>query len=430
MRFWKVAIVLSVVAAAVAGCGGSGGGGNSKGKTELTVWSWGGAASDKVTWFPYLPDVDKAFEKKYPDIKLNHVMYPYQGYDARVTAALAARRGPDVIAQFDDSNWRAELPLDNLLTPEQRKNLTLLQTSQTIRKDGKTHLLPIGVYAGAFAYNKALFRKAGLDPENPPTTLPDFLSMCDKLWASHITPIVWGFKDAYTGSRMVAPLASQFFTPADSLAFQQQKIAYTDPRYVKAFDGFLQTVQHHCYGDRPETKTSTTADPSFRGGKSALFYVTQTIDVPALEKNFGKGNVGIMENPAIPGGGRPDVDASLSGAWAIVKWADKPTQDAAWKYLSFIASTEGELIGWNDNKQLPNNKVAMSEVHPDQAVYKQLLDWLRTQPLEVGAWPVGPKEATTYDRDLVEVLAGRMSPSQFLAELQKVRETSLKQGGQ
>jgi ABC-type glycerol-3-phosphate transport system substrate-binding protein len=431
MRVWKFVVVLSVVAVAavVAGCGGSGGDKTAKGQVELTVWSWGGAASDRVSWFPYLPNLDKAFEKKYPNIKINHVMYPFTGYDARVSAALAARRGPDVIAQFDDRNWRAERPIDDLLTAQQKNDLTLIPTSQTIAKDGKTHLLPIGTYAGVFAYNKALFRKAGLNPDAPPSTLPQFLDMCDKLWAAHITPIVWGFKDAYQGARMVAPLASQTFAEADAKAWSQQKIPYTDPRYAKALAAFVQTVQHHCYGDRPETKMSTTADPAFRGGKSALLYNQQTIDTTAFEKTIGKGNLGVMENPAIPGG-RPDIDASLAGGWAMVKWISKPKQDAAWKYLSFIASPEGELIGWNDDKQLPNNKTAMKQVHANHPVFTTLLHWLATQPLRVGAWPVGPKEETTYDQNIVELLAGRMSQSQFLDEMQKVRSAAVSSGGQ
>jgi ABC-type glycerol-3-phosphate transport system substrate-binding protein len=63
------------------------------------------------------------------------------------------------------------------------------------RWNGKTWIYPFELRMFPIVYNKELFTKAGLDPDHPPTTWPDFLAALEKLKASGTTPIVLGLKD-------------------------------------------------------------------------------------------------------------------------------------------------------------------------------------------------------------------------------------------
>src|SRR6185437_13261488 len=61
-------------------------------------------------------------------------------------------------------------------------------------------------------YNKEIFKKAGLDPESPPTAWPDFIAALKKLKESGTIPIVLGLKDGFGGEITGVGLQSQVYT--------------------------------------------------------------------------------------------------------------------------------------------------------------------------------------------------------------------------
>ena len=58
--------------------------------------------------------------------------------------------------------------------------------------DGKLWAAPLYLMGIPLAYNKDLFKKAGLDPENPPKTWDEFLKACETLKKAGITPMAGG----------------------------------------------------------------------------------------------------------------------------------------------------------------------------------------------------------------------------------------------
>ena len=92
------------------------------------------------------------------------------------------------------------------------EDLTPVPAIEGTRWGGKTWIYPFELRMFPVVYNKELFKKAGLDAENPPTTWPDFLAALEKLKASGTTPIVLGLKDGFGGEITGVGLQSQVFT--------------------------------------------------------------------------------------------------------------------------------------------------------------------------------------------------------------------------
>ena len=63
----------------------------------------------------------------------------------------------------------------------------LVQTTDSSKK--RLYGLPFAGNASGYIYNKALFRKVGLDPENPPTTWSEFTDMLNTFKDAGINPL-------------------------------------------------------------------------------------------------------------------------------------------------------------------------------------------------------------------------------------------------
>jgi ABC-type glycerol-3-phosphate transport system substrate-binding protein len=388
------------------------------GEVKLTVWSQFGLASEGSGDIKkLLQTLDARFEAANPGITIDRKDFPYDGYDTRLQAAIAANAGPDIAFAYSDAAWRGALPLEELLPASLRAHVALLQASQPPATDGKVHFVPLGLYTGVWIYNRALFRKAGLDPARPPTTLAQFLSACDRLRSADIVPVQWGFKDTYSFMRLAAIAGTQYFK--STVPWFQSKVAWTHPGILRATDAVLQMNHHGCFGDRPETRDSALADPAFRGGKTAISYAILNVNVADLEKSIGKGNLGVFAQPVLPGSviKHPTVDASALYGVQIMKWTKNA--DAAARYVRFLLGAEAQRAAWQAIHQVPiNTGVHVADSSP---VYRKILQYAKGSPLETGTWPPTGKETTTYARMTFALVTGRTSVRAFLAELQRAR---------
>jgi len=171
----KVAAILAVTAVAgglLAGCSAGGDSGNSNGKVAITVASLiPGSSADAFTQFNQRV---KDFEKANPNILVKPVEYQWTG--PTFSAQLAAGTLPDVFnVPFTDSKTLANAGQLADITSEVKAlpyaskfNQSLLAVAKN--DAGSIFGIPYGPYAYGLSYNRALFTKAGLDPDKPPTS--------------------------------------------------------------------------------------------------------------------------------------------------------------------------------------------------------------------------------------------------------------------
>ncbi|GAA2203886.1 ABC transporter substrate-binding protein [Streptomyces bangladeshensis] len=161
----------SLVLAATA-CG-SGDGGAASGRTRITV-NCEPPRSAKVDRAFFEEDV-AAFEEAHPDIDVvAHDAFPCQDpktFDAK----LAGGQMEDVFyTYFTDARHVVDVRQAADLTPYLKELKTYDSIQKQLRDiytvDGKVYGIPRTGYSMGLIYNRALFEKAGLDPDKPPAT--------------------------------------------------------------------------------------------------------------------------------------------------------------------------------------------------------------------------------------------------------------------
>jgi multiple sugar transport system substrate-binding protein len=176
----RVLVLAAVTVFALSGCGlsGSDTGGEKQGgpvsgevKGEITFQTW----NLREKYADYFNGVVAAFEKENPGTKVKWVDQPADGYADKLQADAAADALPDVLNTTPDLGYplaKAGLLLDlDVATPEAKTDyLPNAWTGFAPPEGGGAFAYPWYLNTGPVFYNKDLFRKAGLDPQKPPTT--------------------------------------------------------------------------------------------------------------------------------------------------------------------------------------------------------------------------------------------------------------------
>ncbi|MEM1574130.1 MAG: sugar ABC transporter substrate-binding protein [Candidatus Methanomethylicaceae archaeon] len=132
-----------------------------------------------------------AFEKKYPNIKVELEIYPHEEYLSKMMADFAAGTLPDVMKQMDVeilSMVKGGLfrPLDEFIEDREigiNKGdfFPACWKLPGLVYEGKTYGIPIDFLTFALYYNPELFKKAGLDPDKPPRNWDEIFSYSQAL---------------------------------------------------------------------------------------------------------------------------------------------------------------------------------------------------------------------------------------------------------
>lgn len=131
------------------------------------------------------------FSAKYPEYELE-IVYNL-GETSKLLAEIQSNNQPDVYLGADP-NWatyvagcyqRLFKPLDDYLTYDADYNFdtvpkNLLDTTK-FSPDGRYYAIPYALSAYCLAYNKSLYEKVGLDPNDPPETWSEWLNYNNQL---------------------------------------------------------------------------------------------------------------------------------------------------------------------------------------------------------------------------------------------------------
>jgi multiple sugar transport system substrate-binding protein len=174
--------------AALAACGGSktppaatapagGNGGATYTGPNVTVKFWNGFTGADGVGIKQI--VDK-FNSENPKIKVEMNVYQWADFFQKLPAAVASGNGPNVAAiHVDDIGTAAAqntiVPIQDIADALKMKESDF---SPVVWQGGlyqnKRFGIPLDVHPLAMYWNKAVFKKAGLDPEKPPANKNDF----------------------------------------------------------------------------------------------------------------------------------------------------------------------------------------------------------------------------------------------------------------
>ncbi len=341
---------LLIAGLALAGCtsgasqtpAASGGPAASLAPATLTLWHNYGTEANAVA----TENLVKAFEAKYPQVKINVVSQPADNYFDLLQAAAISKTGPDLATQWTglfDLKYKDYLePLNSLVPLDELKKLKGIEySSLNFNPDDGVLVVPLEVQFYNGFYNKELFTKAGLDPEKFPTTWDELFTACDKLKAAGITPFVYGtggqalgggFYPWYDISYLMMNLA-----PADWKKLYTGEIPWTDPAVKAQADKWVALFSKGCTNQDVLTNQDSIAQ--FEAGEAAMT-MEGTWQIAEFQKVMGD-NVGVFLPPFVDQPLKGVVEYSGDGFSLTSYSQNKP---AAAAFLAYLASDEAQKV--------------------------------------------------------------------------------------
>ena len=223
-----------------------------------------------------------------------------------------------------------------------------------------------------WCYNKTLFEKAGLDPENPPKTWDELLAACDKLKSSGVEPLGGGIQDGYWSEWYIThSLPQQLDTLGEAVELFIGDKDFRDPKYHEHWVK-LEELQKKGYLNKD--MSSLELYPGIDLVVAGKVAIGQTIGtrLPADSKATG-GKIGYMTMPVFGKGklaGVPVVDVQGLG---ISTNAEDPAAAAA--FLEFLQSPDQLKAFWAATGWLPSNTTFDASVIQDPSVRGLWENW-------------------------------------------------------
>ena len=192
MRKILGALALAVGASLViGGCGGASSGSGSSGPVTLTFWGTYGNGGNKAETDALNNTIIPAFEKKYPNIKVNYVDVPYDSLEQKLETGAAGGELPDLIRS--DITWVPKFAslgvfaqLDGALPNfDALAKADYPGTLTAVKWNGHYYGLPLDTNTRVLISNQTALTSAGIS--TPPSTFAQLESDAPALAAKKIS---------------------------------------------------------------------------------------------------------------------------------------------------------------------------------------------------------------------------------------------------
>lgn len=291
------ALVAAATALTLSGCGGAasdtGDGGSA---TEGTVEWWGWVPEKGVA-----PAYIEAFNKEFPDIKVNYKLLTIDGYQAAIRPALASAQGPDVFdiasgamfEQFKDFGIDLGPAIEEELGADWDTQVSPIGVSAFTDQNEELKALSVGLgFAGPVWINQDIFDELGL---TPPTDFTEWKQVCAELEKNGVGCFVQGAQQVAFNQDTLQAIADTI-NPGLFTKATRGEAKWTDPDLVEALtawksmfdDGIMQegALGQQQYPD---------ANNGFLSGKYAMvqmgFWYSQYTKIDTMTEAIGAAGV-------------------------------------------------------------------------------------------------------------------------------------------
>ncbi len=213
----------------------------------------------------------------------------------------------------------------------------------------RNYALSFGVSTMVIHYNADLVKKAGGNPENPPTTWPGIIDLAKRIDAlgDDTQGIYWYYYESNNNFTFHTLLQS---FGGSMMSANDKTIAFDSPAGMKALqlvDGFAkagmidmrdsQAMQSFAAGKLGIYLASSSRIARItRGAKGKFRYVTGPLPIPVETASFPAGGAGLMMHTT-----------------------DPEKQKAAWTFMKFAAGSIGQTIMAKNTGYMPGNEISI-----------------------------------------------------------------------
>lgn len=323
----------------------------------ISAWCGGASAVELSMWArssteAYSTAMVKAFNDTHAD-KITLNLIPNEQFVAKVGTAIAGGAPPDLMSidliyvpvfargeQLTDMTAQAKaLPFfDNL-----SKSHLRLSTYE-----GKLYGVPYSAEASFLMFNKALFRRAGLDPDAPPRSWAEVRSAAEKITALGDGAYGYYFPGNTAGNNVFTFLPLIWAAGGDILSEDGTKATLTSPAVAGALEHFramwaAKAIPPSARNDGAENTISTPAS-----GKVGM-WAGGAYTVTGLRRLAPNMEVGATLIP----GETPGQWSSFAGGDAIAIPRGSKQPRVAWEFIQWTFSPEVQVGILARNNALP-----------------------------------------------------------------------------
>ncbi|GAA1038723.1 sugar ABC transporter substrate-binding protein [Virgisporangium ochraceum] len=330
MRRIAAAGLAALLVGTLAACGGDDDGGGSGG--SVTLWMYP-VIADQAKSQEFWAKVEQDFEAANKGIDAKIELQPWEGRQEKVTTALAAGKGfdlvvlgPDQIPQYVEQGTLE--PVDSAL--DGAKN-TFVETSRNaLSVDGKLYGVPIYNTSTLPVYNKALLDKAGIT--DVPDTWDEIRAAAPKLAAQGAATLNYVGAPEETLNLTFYPWLWQ--NEGQVFAKDGRSVAFNQPAGVEALQFLLDVQKAGGLPAGAATQKSTLDGSPVVTGKAAIMPVAQLSQLAPIRTALGADKVVVGQ----PIQGRKRVSFGLPGGVVMSKRSENTA--AARKLLAYLATPD------------------------------------------------------------------------------------------
>ena len=320
----------------------------SGGKKEITVLRLGDITKAEPIFAPIMD----SYTKNNPDTTVNFEAMAWDEAKTKLKLLGAQSELPEVMFINIINGWDLASSgylsdLSDLFKGDDSLSADIPQSIIDVAttEDGKMYWIPSATGAFGVWYNKEYFKQAGLDPNSPPKTVEEMISMAKTITEKTGVPgLGWGI----TATEDFANITESFYssyTGVDIWSDADKKFTFEDNKeYRKLFAEVLEEFAKITNDYGITQANSIEQNPFgirtlFRDGEVAM-YLDGVWAVKELKEELDKGegskfNTGLF--PAGPAGSHPILGCD---GWAIPE--ECKDKDEAWKMVQHLMSSENQ----------------------------------------------------------------------------------------
>ena len=411
---------LVTIAGSIAACSSSAGGGKNSGAAGFTLSMH---IADPLKNDPATAGIVKAFEAKYPDVKINVVGQPVDQHEQQMTIAAQSNTLPDVFWVY------------NSLAQTMAKSGKLLDLTSILQQNGLISKFPQSMLSGyhgsgiqygvpyqalvtGFYYNKKILAQYNLQL---PTTFDDLVNVAKTLHSHGITTISQGAKDSSFS-------VWAFLTMLDRFGWEQKQgglldgsVSYDNADFKNLYDHIQELAKAGAFPNNMSTQTYQQAVDAFSAGKAA-FLDSGAWAAGVLQTSSVGSDVGFWPGPTFADGvGSQQLVMNAPSAPFVVSAAvgkNAKKLAAVTEFIQFYYSDAGQQI-LVDNAQTPVTTYKPTGAAAQKSVYASIISALQapgwTSPTAQPDLVVSAAASNAMYESIYGVMEGVISPSKALS---------------
>jgi raffinose/stachyose/melibiose transport system substrate-binding protein len=315
-------------------------------KVTIRWWHIDTAATQTEYW----QSVADAYMAQHPNVNIEITVLENEAFKARLVTVMQAGDPPDLFRSWGGGVlWAyADAGLVRNIAPELegawKDSFSAKAALELYGQNGEYYGVPYTWGAVGVFYNKELFQKAGLDPENPPATWDDFLAAVQALKDSGVAPIAVGEADRWPGHFWWVYLATREGGGDAFLKAYNREGSFADAQFVKAGEDLKQLVDLQPFPEGYMAMTYPDAQTQMLDENAAMELMGQW--APGAYNGTDPDKFAVLQPklgwfpfPVVTGGAGNPTDVLGGGdGWAVGANAPDETVD----FLKFLTSAETE----------------------------------------------------------------------------------------